>query len=79
MTRYLTFYSYTFNINLLTTTCYEQAFNVVENKDFREMLRFASFGHMLDSDIPHRQKLKELILRAYHTNHDKLKRELQVY
>lgn len=55
-----------------------QAYRIVDNPFFRELLMYSSWGRLEEKDIPHRTKMRDLILNAYHVEYEALKTELKV-
>ena len=54
-----------------------QFINIVESKELRELLLYLN-ADLSDDDIPHRQKLTEIIFESYKREWSKLVNELQV-
>jgi hypothetical protein len=46
-----------------------QPLNVVENVEFCDLLTYIS-DHVTDDDVPHRTKMRNLVMRLYHEVHD---------
>lgn len=61
----------------LTQLIYAQSINLIENHDFRDLLLLLRES-LQDGDIPHRTKLRSLILDAGLKYYDNLKQELKV-
>ncbi|KAJ7911863.1 hypothetical protein B0H13DRAFT_2327990 [Mycena leptocephala] len=60
----------------LTQLIYAQSINLIENHDFRDLLLLLRES-LQDGDIPHRTKLRSLILDAGLKYYDNLKQELK--
>ena len=56
---------------------YIQSINVVECREFRDLLLLLC-GDLKDSDIPHRTKLREAIIKAWRVYFESLKADLKV-
>lgn len=58
----------------------QQSLNLIDRYEFRDLLLYASASDntLADKDVPHRKKLTDLIYDAFHKEHGRIVRELEV-